>query len=75
MKNGIAKLLKIIAIHFADLTEGPTGITIPYGEPSFANFQFESNTSYYVVIVALFAGVTVLFAVLSFIGVFHRFGV
>lgn len=25
-------------------------------------------------IVALFAGVTVLFAVLSFIGVFHRFG-
>ena len=26
-------------------------------------------------IVALFAGVTVLFAVLSFIGVFHRFGV
>ena len=26
-------------------------------------------------IVTLFAGVTVLFAVLSFIGVFHRFGV
>ncbi|MDY6323328.1 MAG: branched-chain amino acid ABC transporter permease [Succinivibrio sp.] len=60
-----AEVLKIIAIHFADLTEGPTGITIPYGEPSFANFQFESNTSYYVVIVALFAVVSLIFWKLS----------
>jgi branched-chain amino acid transport system permease protein len=60
-----AEVLKIIAIHFAGLTEGPTGITIPYTEPSFWNFQFESPRSYYFIILILFGGISFVFYKLS----------
>ncbi len=60
-----AEVLKIIAIHFADFTYGPTGITIPYGEPSFLNFQFESPRTYYFVILALFIFISLVFWKLS----------
>ena len=60
-----AEVLKIIAIHFAWLTEGPTGITIPYSQPSFINFQFESPLTYYFIIIGLFFVITYIFHKLS----------
>lgn len=60
-----AEVLKIIATHFASLTEGPSGITIPYAEPSFANFQFESPVSYYFIMLLLLVFISFIFYKLS----------
>lgn len=59
------EVLKIIATHFASLTEGPSGITIPYAEPSFANFQFESPVSHYFIMLLLLVFISFIFYKLS----------
>lgn len=56
-----AEVLKIIATHFAGLTEGPTGITVPYSEPSIINFQFESPLTYYFIMLGLLILISLIF--------------
>lgn len=60
-----AEVLKIIATHFASLTEGPSGITIPYAEPNFVNFQFESPVTYYFIMLFLLVFISFVFYELS----------
>jgi branched-chain amino acid transport system permease protein len=53
----LAELLLIFAVNFDGLTNGSSGIDIPY-EPSFANMVFSSYKSYFILFLVLLALIT-----------------
>lgn len=48
-----AEILRVLFLYFRGITEGPVGLSVPYGGESLLNFQFYGNQGYYLTALAM----------------------